>query len=104
MVGSVSWLVRKASRRSSGFCKVQEFATFCGLQTLAFVLAVVNIRALAHLQYAWAVVTDGLICLLGWMLFKKMQEASSNIARAGYVIGGMLGSIIGMWVTQQWGN
>lgn len=80
-----------------------DFATFAALQGISFVVAVVNIRALAHLQYGWAVLTDGLICWLGWTLFQKLKEANSTPAKVGYIVGGMAGSLVGMWVTRVWG-
>jgi hypothetical protein len=82
---------------------LNAFLIFALLQTLNFVLLVVNIRAIAHVQYGWAIATDGAICLLGWTLLKKITEAKGWHARAGYVCGGMVGSFLGIWITRVWG-
>jgi hypothetical protein len=79
------------------------FATFALLQCGYFVLLVVNIRAVAHAQYAAAVVTDGLICLCGWTLLKKIVAADGVASRCGYITGGMAGSALGIWLTRVWG-
>jgi len=81
----------------------RPFVNFAALQTAYFVACVVNIRALAHLQYGWAVLTDGLICLMTWTIVKKIGEANNLASRIGYVVGGMIGSLLGMWITSIWG-
>lgn len=80
------------------------FLTFAFLQALSFVVQVVNIRALAHLKYKWAVLTDGLICLLGWTILRYMIKNDSIPALAGYLTGGMIGSFLGMWISRAWGS
>ena len=80
-----------------------RFATFAALQALNFVLITVNYRAVAHQQYAWAIVTDGVICLLGWSLLKRVMDAQGWPARSGYIVGGMVGSAAGMYLTRVWG-
>lgn len=74
------------------------------MQVVDFILLVANFRAIAHLHYVEAVATDGLMCLIGWTFFKTMQREIDNWhARAGFVVGGMVGSLAGMWVTRTWG-
>jgi hypothetical protein len=82
----------------------RSFAKFGALQSVNFVIAVANIRALAHLQYGWAVLTDGLICILMWTIIKQIGEARDPYAKVGYVLGGMVGSLVGMWITNMWGK
>lgn len=82
---------------------MRAFFAFALLQAVNFLLITVNYRAVAHVQYPYAILTDGAICLLGWTLLKKITEAKGWAARAGYVCGGMVGSFLGIWVTRVWG-
>ncbi len=79
------------------------FLTFFGLQGMNFILLVVNIRAVAHSQYLWAVLTDGLICAVSWTLLQHRLACDSMVAKAGFILGGMIGSLVGMWLTRIWG-
>ena len=83
--------------------RCRAFLTFMALQALNFVLITVNYRAVAHEQYEWAILTDGVICLLGWSLLKRLTGADGWWARGGYVCGGMIGSAAGMYLTRVWG-
>jgi hypothetical protein len=96
-----AWIVEHGRKGRSHW---RSFAKFAALQSVNFVIAVANIRALAHLQYGWAVLTDGLICILMWTIIKNIGEAKDPYAKVGYVIGGMVGSLVGMFLTQMWGN
>lgn len=82
---------------------MRPFLLFAALQATNFLLITVNYRAVAHVQYVWAALTDGIICLLSWTLLKKISEASGWSARIGYACGGMGGSLLGMWLTRIWG-
>ena len=82
---------------------MKDFALFAALQFLNFLVLVINIRAISHEQIAAAIVTDGLACVLGWTLIKRVSQASSWPARVGYVAGGMSASWVGIWLTRTWG-
>lgn len=83
---------------------MRTFLTFFILQVINFILLVTNIRALAHLQYTMAVLTDGLICFMSWTVFKAMQrDVNSWAAKVGFISGGMVGSLLGMYITRRWG-
>jgi hypothetical protein len=101
-ISDISALIVEHGRKGQNHWR--SFAKFAVLQSLYFIVAVTNIRALAHLQYGWAVLTDGLFCILTWTIVKNIGEAKDPYSRIGYVIGGMVGSLIGMWITNMWGN
>lgn len=82
---------------------MKSFLTIFGLQVVDFVLICINFRAVAHLQYVPAVLTDAAMCTLGWTFFQIMKEDSSRGARAGFILGGMVGSFLGMYATRFWG-
>lgn len=73
------------------------------LQVVDFILICVNFRAVAHLQYIPAILTDAAMCALGWTFFQIMKEDSSMGARVGFILGGVVGSFLGMYATRVWG-
>lgn len=82
---------------------IREFTLFFCLQGFNFLLLVCNIRALAHTQYVWAVTTDGIICAVSWTLLQHRLKCDSLVAKAGFILGGMAGSLAGIYVTRMWG-
>ena len=80
-----------------------EFITFFALQGLAYFVLVANIRALAHLNYPAAAVSESVYLVLQWTVLRKIVTSTSPIAQAGYVIGGVLGSMFSMYLTRAWG-
>lgn len=82
---------------------MRPFLFFAFLQATNFLLITINYRAVAHVQYVWAALTDGAICLLSWTLLKKIASADGWPSRIGYACGGMGGSILGIWLTRVWG-
>ncbi len=82
---------------------MRTFSTFFILQGVNFLLLVCNIRAVAHQQYFWAVVTDGVICAVSWTLLQHRLACDSVVAKAGFILGGMVGSLAGMYLTRIWG-
>lgn len=82
----------------------RDFAFFFILQGTQFVIVVVNGRAFNHLQYTITAVTDAMFCLLSWTIWKRMKDAEGWWAKAGYVLGGTVGSLVGMYITRMWGD
>jgi hypothetical protein len=80
-----------------------NFWFFFLIQVVDFVIVVINFRAVTHLHYTVAVITDGIICALGWTFLKKLKEEDGKEARAGFILGGMVGSLLGMYLTRVWG-
>jgi hypothetical protein len=82
---------------------MKSFWKIFALQLIDFILICINFRAVAHLQYVPAILTDTLMCAMGWSFFQIMKDDSSRGARAGFIVGGAVGSLIGMYVTRLWG-
>lgn len=72
-------------------------------QFISYTNLVVNIRAISHKHYAWAVITDGLASLIGYFIVKRVAENKSKWLPVGMCVGGMLASIVGIWLTEHWG-
>jgi dolichol kinase len=80
-------------------------AFFAGLvaQFISYTNLVINIRSIAHENYLWAIVTDGLASLIGYFIVKRVAENKSKWMPVGMCLGGMLASVVGIWLTRHWG-
>ncbi|HUR19847.1 MAG TPA: hypothetical protein VMZ90_03510 [Vicinamibacterales bacterium] len=76
-------------------------ALFFG-QAFNFLLIVVNIRACAKGLILAAVVTDFLICVLGFTLIRLIADAGTPTEVLAYALGGSSGSALAIWVTRRW--
>lgn len=63
-------------------------------------LNAVSIRLLARGSYLGVAGTDALIAWCGFTMFKQIGGADTWLEKLGYVMGGIAGSMIGMWVTR----
>jgi len=80
---------------------VRPAVTICLLQTLQFLLVTFNLRVTALGFYVPAIATDGLLLLNGVYVTRRvLREGATRLEIAGYVLGGMLGSAIGIWLTK----
>jgi hypothetical protein len=82
---------------------MRDFASFAALQALAYFILVANIRALAHLNYPMAAITEASYLLIQWTVLRRVVGATGWRAKSGYIVGGTLGSLLSMWLTRAWG-
>lgn len=78
-------------------------ATFTLFFTLMFVnygLLCVNYRMVARGSYWGTAWTDAAISGLGFTLIRQVAEANTLVAQAGYIIGGVCGSMLGLYLTR----
>lgn len=80
---------------------LQEFRLFFVVQFVSYAFITWNFRAIAQAQYVHVLFSDLVIAALNFKLIKKIAEAHSNVALAGYTIGGAAGSLASVWVTKQ---
>jgi hypothetical protein len=85
-------------RRDLGW--LREFFTFVLLQSVTYFLLVVNFRAVAQARFFWTLVSDTTIAALNFWMIQKVAGAKSRAARAGYIVGGAAGSMLGLVVTK----
>lgn len=71
-------------------------------QALNFLLIVVNIRACAKGKIWMAVVTDFLICILGFGLIHIIASAHTPQDVLAYALGGSCGSALAIRLTRRW--
>lgn len=71
------------------------------VQCVQYFMLTINFRAIAQGRYIWMASTDLLIAGFGFFVIKKVAESNSNAAWVGYTLGGMVGSIIALWVTKK---
>ena len=82
--------------------QLKIFGTFFALQFISYLNLVINFRAIAHDQVGVAIVTDGLAGLIAWTMVKKIGAAQGGIGIAGVVLGGMVATWVGMFLTESW--
>lgn len=76
------------------------FLKFFLIQFCSYTLLVWNYRVVAKGWLGQSVVSDGLISLYNFIVFKKIVEEKSRWAQWGYVAGGMIGSAAGIQMTK----
>lgn len=76
-------------------------ALFFG-QAFNFLLIVVNIRACAKGKILIAVLTDFVICVLGFTLIRLIASAGSAPEVLAYAAGGSSGSALAILLTRKW--
>lgn len=71
------------------------------LQCAQFLIVTANLRACAQGLYVPALATDALLMLNGLVVARRvLREAATRAEITGYVIGGVVGSAAGIWVTK----
>lgn len=82
-------------------CNVREFFTFFLLMFVNYGLLCVNYRMVARGSYWGTATTDAAIAILGFTLVQRVAVASTLTAQVGYVLGGVSGSMLGLWLSRQ---
>lgn len=82
---------------------MKQFFAFMVVQFVSYLNLTINFRAIAHEQYAFAVVTDGLACILGYTIVKLVNGDKSRWGIVGMTAGGMCAAVVGIWLTRAWG-
>jgi len=83
---------------------VTTFALFFVLMFLNYGLAAINFRMVARGSYLGTAWSDASIALLGFTLIQHVAKADTIESQAGYVIGGVCGSMLGLWLTRHKGE
>jgi hypothetical protein len=69
-----------------------------------FALVTINYRAIAQGRYLAAGVTDFVIAICGFTLFKLIAAAEGPLDILGYALGAVKGGLTGIWMTRKWGT
>ena len=54
---------------------------------------------MAQVRYPSIIASDLMVAALNFLVIKKVAETKCKIAMAGYVLGGMAGSVLSVWIT-----
>jgi hypothetical protein len=79
---------------------MRDFWFFFAVQFLAYGLFCWNARAIAFAWIGNIAMSDAAIGAINFLVIKKVAEAKSRSAMAGYVIGGVAGSIVSVLLTK----
>lgn len=81
---------------------LRGFLLLFALQLVNYTLLCVNYRAVAHADYLQASVSDFLIASLSFFVIKKIatDESKNVYLWLGYALGGVAGSITGIWLSK----
>jgi hypothetical protein len=79
---------------------MKEFCLMFAVQFLQYFLATLNIRACAQANYLYTALSDLLLAGNSFLIIKRVAESKSKAGFAGYVLGGAVGSQVGILVTK----
>ena len=70
------------------------------LNTLSYFVLTFDMRAIAAANYEWSIVISVVVALLSFSILKKVQNCHGWLERWHYAIGGTIGTVTGIWITQ----
>ena len=86
--------------------RLGQFSLGFFAEMISFFIIVANARAYTHGAYGWTALTDCLFSLQNFAMMKLMiddQNARTWYLGIGYTIGGMIGSLLAIFVTSHLG-
>jgi ABC-type nitrate/sulfonate/bicarbonate transport system permease component len=80
--------------------KIKEFLLMFIIQVTSYSLLCINFRAVAQAHYFWASLSDFAIATLGYFVLKHLATSASTVHQwLGYALGGVVGSLLGIWLS-----
>jgi hypothetical protein len=80
--------------------KIKEFLLMFTIQVISYSLLCINYRAVAQAHYFWSALSDFAIATLGYFVLKHLATSASTVHQwLGYALGGVVGSIFGIWLS-----
>lgn len=71
-------------------------------QVINYGLLVVNFRAVAQASYFWSGLSDFVLASFSFFIIKKIAKSEDSWHLwLGYALGGLVGSLIGIWISLQ---
>jgi hypothetical protein len=71
-------------------------------QVINYGLMVVNYRAVAHASYFWSGLSDFALASFSFFIIKKIAKSEDSWHLwLGYALGGLVGSLLGIWISLQ---
>ncbi len=80
--------------------KLLDALIMFAIQLVNYTLLVVNFRAVAHANYFWSAISDFVIASFSFFVIKKIAKSDDSFHLwLGYAMGGLFGSILGIWIS-----
>ena len=81
--------------------KIKEFTIMFAVQVISYTIICINYRAVAQAHYFWASLTDFAFASLSYFLIKRIANSDNTFHQwLGYALGGVVGSILGIWLSK----
>jgi hypothetical protein len=74
------------------------FHLFC-LMFVQYAILTIGTRAIAQGSYFWLAVTDMAVSWLGFTILKKVEQADTLQQKFAYMIGGVIGAQVALFLT-----
>lgn len=74
------------------------------LMFINYGLNAVSFRATAKGSYIGLALTDAMIAWWGFAMLQRVAAAETRVEKIGYTLGGMLGSMFGLWSAIHFGT
>jgi hypothetical protein len=81
--------------------QAKQFLIFFLIQAISYGVICWNYRAVAQARYFSIGISDMGCAAISWTLIKRIGEAKSYWAQAGYILGGACGSLVSVWITKR---
>lgn len=78
---------------------MRNASVLAALMFVNYLLNAVSFRLLARGSYLGVGVSDALIAWWGFSMTKRIVKAETRLEQIGYTVGGILGSLLGLWLT-----
>jgi hypothetical protein len=82
---------------------MKDFFVMFFSQLCAYLLITINMRAIAHSNYAWTAGSNLTFAGFNYWLIKRIAKSESTLAWIGYTLGGVTGSMLGIFLSKSLG-
>lgn len=80
--------------------KIKEFFTLFFIQIMMYTIWCINYRAVADADYHKAAISDFLIASMNFFVIRKISQTQDALHQwAGYTLGSVIGSYLGIWIS-----
>jgi hypothetical protein len=71
------------------------------IQAMVTFIAAFNMRAIAQANYTWTIISEVLVGIMIYLSVKEIADKAHPTAKLiGYVCGGVVGSVIGIYISK----
>ena len=79
---------------------IKNGGRLCGLMFINYGINAVSFRLLAKGSYLGVALSDAALAWWGFTMVKKIGDAETRFEQAMYTLGGIGGSLLGLWLTE----